>query len=113
MKKDHIEYKVWVDMDIRQDENGDTFFNSAIVNDTFPKIILGDDDQPRPIWESELIDGRVDALIAGLATCMFNAETIGYKKTHESLKEYISKLEAYFSNAGIVVDMVDKKLKKG
>lgn len=110
--KDKIEYKVWVDMTIREDEDGYTVFDSAIVDDSFPKIVLGDDNNPRPIFQSELIEGREDALIAGLASCMFYSEAIGNKKTHESLKEYISKLEAYFSNAGLAVDLGGKKLKK-
>lgn len=105
-------YMVWVDMNLIQDENGQQEFDFCVVDDAYQEKLVELVGKNEKEVTSTMIDARVEALIAGLANCMFLADTIKHKKTHESLVEYIAKLEAYFSNARLNLSINNKEIKK-
>ena len=92
MKGDKITYNVNVKMTIVEGENGEKFFASSFVTDHYPKWMIDQLKDNQDSLTPQMITMREEALIAGLANCMFSCEKIGGRKTYESLKIYIEKL---------------------
>ena len=99
---DVIEYVVYVTVKLKQNE-GDYFMDYCYVDESYTKDYSPEiKDVP-----FDVIQCREQALIAGLANCMFLAEEAGHRKTHESLTEYIDKLKQHFSTSCIEIEKKD------
>ena len=102
-------YSLIVRMTINQDDKGKSFFEQVDITDSYPKVILDEINPDKKDLTPEMIDCRIEALIAGLANCIFSSEQIGHQKTHESLQYIISQLETYFSNARLKPEINEQK----
>lgn len=97
-----MEYVVSVTAKLKQNGEG-YFMDYCYVDESYTKDYSPEiKDVP-----FEVIQCREDMLIAGLANCMFLAEQVGLRKTHESLTKYIDKLKQHFSTSCMEIEKKD------